>query len=87
MPTIAPETSGQPRRTPTSMPRPIERRMPSGAPRRATHFTSRSALGENSMPTEYMRRITPTSAMISKVWVSDTAGPGVNGLMRIPPST
>ena len=87
MPTITPDSGGQPRSMPTSMPRPIDMRMPSGAPSRATHLTSRSAFGENSMPTEYMRRMTPTSAMISKVWMSETAGPGVKGLMRMPPRT
>jgi hypothetical protein len=33
-----------------------------------------------------MRRMTPTSAMISKVWMSN-GGAGVKGLMRMPPST
>ncbi len=39
------------------------------------------------MPTEYIKRMTPTSAITSNVCTSETAGPGVNGLMSRPPKT
>ena len=39
------------------------------------------------MPTENIRRTTPTSANSSKVRTSETDGPGVSGLMSTPPST
>ena len=39
------------------------------------------------MPIENIRRMTPISANSSKVWRSETEGPGVSGLIRIPPRT
>ena len=39
------------------------------------------------MPIENISRTTPTSANSSKVWTSETDGPGVSGLIRTPPST
>src|SRR2546422_653043 len=42
---------------------------------------------ENSMPTENISRTTPISANSSKVWVSDTVGPGVKRPTRMPPTT
>ena len=87
MPTTAPGSKGQPSRAATPMPIATDSAMPSGAPSSATHFTRSRSCRENSMPTENMRRITPISAKSSKVCRSETAGPGVSGLMRMPPST
>jgi hypothetical protein len=39
------------------------------------------------MPIENISRMTPISANRSKVCRSETAGPGVSGLIRMPPST
>ena len=39
------------------------------------------------MPMENISSTTPISATTSKVWTSETAGPGVNGPMRMPPAT
>ena len=60
--------------------------MPSGPPSSATHFTRSRSDSENSMPIENIRSTTPISATSSKVWTSETDGPGVNGPMRMPPS-
>ncbi len=87
MPTTAPWSRDQSSRPATAMPIVTERAMPSGPPSRATHFTRRRSCRENSMPTENMSRITPISAKSSKVCRSETAGPGVSGLIRMPPST
>jgi len=57
-------------------PKPMDRRLPSGAPRCATHLTLNKSGIEKWMPTENIRRITPISAMISKVWISWTLRPG-----------
>jgi hypothetical protein len=61
--------------------------MPMGPPTRATHFTLNRSRRENSIPIENIRRMTPISANSSKVWTSETVGPGVNGPMTIPPTT
>ena len=53
-------------------------------PRLRTIITEAKA---QNMPSENIKRITPTSAMSSKVWTSDTTGPGVKGPTRIPPTT
>ncbi len=87
MPTMAPCSSGQPRAAATPTPSTTDRRMPSGPPSSATHFTLRRSRSENSMPIENIRRMTPISANSSKVWRSETEGPGVRGLIRIPPTT
>ena len=42
-------------------------KIPMGAPISATHFTWSSSGMENSMPMENISRMTPTSAMVSKV--------------------
>ena len=68
-------------------PEPIERRMPSGPPMRATHFTRRRSVSENSMPIENIRRATPISAKSSSVCKCATVGPGVNGPTRSPATT
>src|SRR5258706_407577 len=60
---------------------------PKGAPARATHFTRRRSGMENSMPTENMSRMTPISAMTSKMGTSCTRRPGVNGLRMRPAKT
>ena len=87
MPTMAPWSGVQPSRLATPSPIATESAIPSGPPRSATHFTRSRSRSENSMPTENMSRITPISANSSKVCRSETAGPGVSGLIRIPPST
>ena len=87
MPTMAPCSSGQPSTAATPTPSPTDSRMPSGPPRSATHFTLNRSRSENSMPIENIRRMTPISANSSKVCRSETAGPGVSGLIKIPPRT
>ena len=86
MPTMAPWSNGQPSRPATPRPIATESAIPRGPPRRATHLTRRRSRTENSMPTENMSRMTPISANSSKVCRSETAGPGVSGLIRMPPS-
>jgi hypothetical protein len=87
MPTMAPWRRGQPSRAATPRPIPTESAMPSGPPSSATHLTRMRSRSENSMPIENISRITPISANSSKVCRSETAGPGVSGLMRMPPMT
>ena len=86
-PMITPCKVGQPSRAPTPRLSATQSAMPSGPPRRATQRTRVSSRSENSMPMENIRRITPISANSSKVWTSETVGPGVNGPMRMPPKT
>jgi len=45
------------------------------------------SFSENSMPIENINSTTPISAKSSKVWTSETDGPGVHGLTRSPPAT
>ena len=87
IPTMSPWRGGQPSAAPVPAPSPMVRRTASGAPRRATHRTRWRSRRENSIPTENIRRTTPISAKSSKLWTSLREGPGVNGLMRSPPTT
>ena len=87
MPTMAPCRRGHPSRAAAPSPIATESTMPSGPPRSATHFTRRRSRSENSMPIENISRMTPISANSSNAWRSETAGPGVSGLMKIPPRT
>ena len=87
IPTTAPWSAPQPRKTPTPSPSPVDSRIPSGPPPSATHFTGMRSFSENSMPIENINSTTPISAKSSKVWTSETDGPGVHGLTRSPPAT
>ena len=87
MPMTAPATGLQPSTLPTATPMAVDSTMPSGPPTSATHFTPIRSLSENSIPSENMSRTTPISANSSNVWMSETEGPGVSGLMRSPPRT
>ena len=59
----------------------------SAPPTSATHFTRIRSGIENSTPIENISSTTPTSANTSKVCRSERCGPGVNGLITIPPRT
>ena len=67
MPTTSPWLGGHPRAQPAASPRPIDTRMPSGAPSRATRRTWSRSRRENSSPIENIRRTTPISANSSNV--------------------
>jgi len=86
-PTATPCCQLHPSREPTPNPSAADNRMPSGPPTMATHFTRSKSRKENSSPSEYINKMTPTSASSSNSWTSDTLGPGVNGPIRIPPNT
>ena len=87
-PTTSPCSGGQPRSAPTATASAILTTVPVGPPTSATHFTRSRSLSENSRPTANISSTTPISAKTSKWWpVSEIDGPGVNWLMRIPPST
>ena len=66
---------------------PRRQRDPERAAESATHLTRSRSESENSMPMENISSTTPTSATTSKVWTSDSAGPGVSGLITMPPAT
>ena len=87
MPMTAPATGLQPSRLPTASPTAVDRTMPIGPPTSAIHFTPIRSFSENSIPSENISSTTPISANSSNVWMSETAGPGVRGLMRRPPMT
>src|SRR5216117_1856763 len=86
-PMTSPCPGGQPSTTPAPAPSAAVSTMPSGPPSSATHRTRSRSRSENSMPTENISRTTPISANSSKVWVSDTVGPGVKRPTRMPPTT
>src|SRR6266566_7058051 len=86
-PTASPCPGGQPSTPPAPAPSAAVSTMPSGPPSSATHRTRSRSRSENSMPTENISRTTPISANSSKVWVSDTVGPGVKRPTRMPPTT
>jgi len=67
IPTIAPSSRLQPRAAAVASPSAMDRTMPSGPPRTATHFTRRRSFSENSIPSENIRSTTPISAKSSKV--------------------
>src|SRR5580693_2395633 len=89
--TVAPITAPSRRLNPaifdTAAARPRINKIPRGAPARATHLTRFKSGIENSTPAENINNTTPTSANNSKKWESDKCGPGVNGLIAIPPNT
>jgi hypothetical protein len=87
MPTTALRVGLQPAWAPTAIASPMIRRMPSGPPRIAIHFTPARSFKENSIPSENISRMTPISAKRSNVCMSATDGPGVSGLIRRPPRT
>ena len=64
-----------------------ENRIPSVPPPSAIHFTRIRSGIEKSTPMENISSTTPTSANTSNVWRSERCGPGVNGLMTMPPKT
>ena len=86
MPRLTPATMLQPSASATAVVRPMKAASPSGAPTRASRTASKS-FSDSSMPIENISRATPISAMTSKVWTSETAGPGVRGPTRIPAKT
>src|SRR5258705_8493661 len=86
-PMASPCPGGQPSTTPAPAPSAAVSTMPSGPPSSATHRTRSRSRSENSMPTENISRTTPIWANSSKVWVSDTVGPGVKRPTRMPPTT
>ena len=87
MPRLTPATMLQPSASPTAVVRPMKAASPSGAPTRASRRTARKSFNDSSMPIENISRATPISAMTSKLWTSETAGPGVRGPTRIPAKT
>ncbi len=87
MPMTRPCPGGQPSARATTTARPIDSAGPSVPPISATPFTRCRSLSENSRPTQNISSTTPISAKASKLCASATAGPGVKGLMAIPPMT
>jgi hypothetical protein len=87
IPTTTPWSGGHPSQLPTPIPKATESTILSGPPRMATHFTRSRSWTENSIPIENISRMTPISAKNSKARMSETAGPGVSGLIKIPPTT
>ena len=66
---------------------PINSTVPSGPPTSATQRTRIRSRSENSIPMENMSMTTPISANTSKWRESVMEGPGVKGLITMPPTT